>query len=69
MTWQDLVRNQIESMEKEREKETKKLDKIKDNNNPNLFSRKVEILANIKSITESIGTLYILLGRENEVDK
>lgn len=69
MTWQDLVRDQIGKLKKEMDKEIKKLNKINDNNSPNIFSRKVEIIANIKSITESIGELYILLGRENEVTK
>ena len=67
MTWKDLVKSQIDSLEKEQEKEVKKMDKIRENDSPNQFSKKVEIAANIKSITESINVLYILLGRENEV--
>lgn len=69
MTWQELIRDQIEKLEKEKIKETKRLDKIRDNDNLNLFSKKVEIMANIKSITESITTLYIILGREQEVNQ
>lgn len=53
---------------KDKVKETKRLDKIREDDSVNLFSKKVEIMANIKSITESITTLYILLGREREVD-
>lgn len=68
MTWQDLVRDQIEKLEKDKIKETKRLDKIREDDNINLFSKKVEIMANIKSITKSITTLYVLLGREREVD-
>lgn len=67
MTWKDLVKLQIESLEKDREKETKKLNKIRNNDSPVNFVKKVEIGANIKSITESINVLYILLGRESEV--
>lgn len=69
MTWQGLVRDQIEKLEKEKVKETKKLDKIREDDRMNLFSKKVEIMSNIKSITESITTLYILFEREWEVDK
>lgn len=68
MTWQELVRDQIGKLEKDKVKETKRLDKIREDDSVNLFSKKVEIMANIKSITESIMTLYILLGREREVD-
>lgn len=68
MTWQELVRDQIGKLEKDKVKETKRLDKIREDDSVNLFSKKVEIMANIKSITESITTLYILLGREREVD-
>lgn len=67
MTWKDLIKSQIESLEKDREKETKKLNKIRDSDSPVNFAKKVEIGANIKSITESINVLYILLGREGEV--
>lgn len=69
MTWQELIRDQIEKLEKEKIKETKRLDKIRDDDSLNLFSKKVEIMANIKSITESITTLYIILGREREVNQ
>lgn len=69
MTWQELIRDQIEKLEKEKIKETKRLDKIRDDDNLNMFSKKVEIMANIKSITESITTLYIVLGREREVNQ
>lgn len=69
MTWQELIRDQIEKLEKEKIKETKRLDKIRDDDSLNLFSKKVEIMANIKSITESIMTLYIILGREREVNQ
>lgn len=68
MTWQELVRDQIGKLEKDKVKETKRLDKIREDDSVNLYSKKVEIMANIKSITESITTLYILLGREREVD-
>lgn len=67
MTWKDLVNSQINSLEKDREKEIKKMNKIRDNDSPANFSKKVEIAANIKSLTESINVLYILLGREKEV--
>lgn len=67
MTWKDLVKSQIDSLEKDREKEIKKMNKIRDNDSPVNFAKKVEISANIKSITESINVLYILLGRESEV--
>ena len=67
MTWQNLVKSQIESLEKDRNKEVKKMDKIRESDSPANFSKKVEIAANIKSITESINVLYILLGREREV--
>ncbi len=53
-------------MEKEKVKETKQLDKIRDDDSPNRFSKKVEIAANIKSLSESINTLYVLLGKANE---
>lgn len=69
MTWQELIRDQIEKLKKEKSKETKRLDKIRDDDNINMFSKKVEIMANIKSITESITTLYIVLGREREVNQ
>lgn len=68
MTWQDLIGDQIEKLEKEKIKETKRLDKIREDDSVNLFSKKVEIMANIKSITESITTLYIILGRGREID-
>lgn len=67
MTWQNLVKAQIESLEKDRNKEVKKMDKIRESDSPINFSKKVEIAANIKSITESINVLYILLGRERDV--
>lgn len=67
MTWVGLIRDQIDKLEKEKEKETKHLDKIRENDSPNYFSKKVEIAANIKSISESITTLYVLLGRAGEV--
>lgn len=69
MTWKELVQNQIERLEKDREKEVKKMNKIRDNDSPVYFSKKVEIAANIKSITEQINVLLILLGRESEVTK
>lgn len=50
MTWQDLVRDQIEKLEKDKIKETKRLDRIREDDNINLFSKKVEIMANIKSM-------------------
>ncbi len=43
------------------------MDKIRESDSPTYFSKKVEIAANIKSITESINVLYILLSREREV--
>lgn len=67
MTWKDLVKSQIDSLEKDREKEIKKMNKIRDNDSPVNFAKKVEISANIKSIDESINVLLILLGREKEV--
>lgn len=67
MTWVGLIRDQIDKLEKEKEKETKRLDKIRENDSPNYFSKKMEIAANIKSISESITTLYVLLGRAGEV--
>ena len=67
MTWKELVQNQIERLEKDREKEVKKMDKIRDNDSLVNFAKKVEIGANIKSIDESINVLLILLGRESEV--
>ena len=67
MTWQDLVKSQIESLEKDRNKEEKKMDKIRESDSPTYFSKKVETAANIKLITESINVLYILLSREREV--
>lgn len=30
MTWQELIKNQIEKLEKEKIKETKRLDKVRD---------------------------------------
>lgn len=67
MTWKDLVKSQIDILEKDREKEIKKMNKIRDNDSPVNFAKKVEISANIKSIMESINVLYILLGKEREV--
>lgn len=67
MTWQDLVRDQIEKLEKEREKKKKRLEKIQADYSPNIFSKKMELEADIKSITESIGVLYIIIDRGNEV--
>ena len=67
MTWKELVYDQIDKLEKEKNKEIKRLEKYKDDYSPNIFAKKVELEANIKSISESIVTLYILLGRENEV--
>lgn len=67
MTWEELIRDQIEKLEKEKAKETKRLDRIREDDSPNYFGKKVEIAANIKSISESITTLYVLLGRACEV--
>lgn len=67
MTWQNLVRDQIDKLEKEREKKKKRLEKIQDDYSPNIFSKKMELEFDIKSITESIGVLYIIIGRGNEV--
>ena len=67
MTWKELVRDEISKLEKEKDKETKKLNKIREDDSPKRFSVNVEIAANIKSLTESITTLYVLLGRESEV--
>jgi len=67
MKWEELVRDQIDKLEKEKEMEIKRLDKIRDDDGSNRFSKKVEIAANIKSISESITTLYVILGRASEV--
>lgn len=67
MTWEDIIRDQIDKLEKEKAKEIKRLDKIRDDDSPIRFAKKVEISANIKSISESITTLYVLLGRSGEV--
>lgn len=67
MTWQELIREQIDKLEKEKVKETKRLDKIREDDSPQNFSKKVEIAANLKSISDSITTLYIVLGRGSEV--
>lgn len=67
MTWQELIYDQINKLEEEKSKETKKLNKIREDDSPNKFSSKVEIASNIKSIMKSINTLYILLGRQSEV--
>lgn len=67
MTWADLINDQIRKLDKECEKETKRLDKIREDDSPRQFAKKVEIAANIKSIKESINTLYTLLGRGSEV--
>ena len=42
MTWQDLVRDQIGKLEKEMGKEVKRLDKIRDNDSPNIFSKRLK---------------------------
>lgn len=67
MTWKELVHDQIDKLEKEKSKELKKLEKYKDDYSPNVFAKKIELESNIKSITEAVTMLYILLGRANEV--
>ena len=67
MTWKELVHDQIDKLEKEKSKEIKRLEKYKDDYNPITFCKKMKIEANIKSITESVTILYVLLGRANEV--
>lgn len=69
MTWQELIRDQINKLEKEKEKTLKRLEKICNDYGPKTFLKKVELEADLKSITESITTLYIILGRQNEVTR
>lgn len=68
MIWKELVEKQIEELEKDKIKESRKMEKLNESDSSRLFSKKVEILAEIKAIEKSITTLYLLLGRANEVE-
>lgn len=66
MKWTELIQNQIDKLEKEKVKEIKKMDNIK-NDDIGKFNQKIEIMINIKSINETISRLYIVLGEAAEV--
>ena len=69
MTWKDLVMDEINKLGKELKKEKEKMDRLRNNDSPGEFSSKIEILANMKSIQETINRFYILIGRSREVDE
>lgn len=67
MTWPELIKQKIESLEKHRAAEVRKLDKIRGDDSINKFAKKVELQANIKSLNESINVLYSLMGNAEDV--
>ena len=69
MTWPELIKQKIESLEKHRAAEVRRLDKIRCDDFVNKFAQKVELQANIKSLNESINVLYSLLGNAEDVTK
>ena len=69
MTWIQLINNEINSLEKEKINTQKKLDKIREDDSPKNFEKKVSLMVDIKSIQESINTLYVILGKANQVNE
>ena len=67
MTWQELVEDQIDKLEKEKNGERERLNKEMERVGARNFANTVEIVANIKSIEETIFTLRLLLRRQDEV--
>ena len=66
MSWEEIIRDEINKLEKENA--LKKLDRLGNDVNWRNFSKMVERMADINSITDTITELYILLGRSGEVN-
>lgn len=68
MTWEELIREEIEKLEIEKESVKKRIDKSTDDIRK--FEKNVGLMADVKSIQETITELYIILGRSGqEVEK
>ena len=66
MTWKELINDEIQKLSNERDRESKRLKKLSESESPVQFAKKVEILANVKSIDETINELYLILGRSSK---
>lgn len=68
MSWEEIIRDEINKLEKEKENALKKLDRLGNDVSRRNFSKMFERMADINSITDTITELYILLGRSGEVN-
>ena len=68
MKWTELVENEISMLVDEREKIKKRLDKIRDNDGLSEYERKVSLMTKIYGIDKQIDRLYILLGKEDNIE-
>lgn len=68
MKWTELVENEISMLVDEREKIKKRLDKIRDNDGLSEYERKVALMTKIYGIDKQIDRLYILLGKEDNIE-
>ena len=69
MTWIDLVKNEINSLEKKKVKIKTQLDKIRDDDSVNSFEKKVSLMAEMKAIDEAIHPFHLLIGKQDMVDE
>lgn len=69
MTWIDLVKNEINSLEKKKVKIKTQLDKIRDDDSVNSFEKKVSLMAEMNAIDEAIHRFHVLIGKQDMVDE
>lgn len=69
MTWIDLVKNEINSLEKKKVKIKTQLDKIRDDDSVNSFEKIVSLMAEMKAIDEAIHRFHVLIGKQDMVDE
>lgn len=69
MKWTDLVNQEINGMVEEKEKLTKRLDKLCDSDNAQTFDKKVSLMVEIRAIDEAIFRFHVLLGKADQVDE
>lgn len=69
MKWTDLVNKEIAILIKNKEELITKLDKIRNDDNMDIFGRKVELMSEIKAIDMAIFRFHILLDKANEINE
>ena len=69
MKWTDLVNKEIATLIKNKEELITKLDKIRNDDNMDIFGRKVELMSEIKAIDMAIFRFHILLDKANEINE